>query len=175
MGQKRTRTWDWERISTASIVLNLYLFYNLYFFTVTLSEVEALYELYIKLSNSEEFHVALFRNKNMSNLFADRLKEIVVAPLHESFLVLADDIVETIVDKSCKDSEEADKVFDVVSTSLDDSSVAAFVAFVSQCCSFSPYNLDGDVSDGWIVDNTLGLPMRDVSTTDRVGEVRPLF
>ncbi|XP_058786780.1 calcineurin B-like protein 7 isoform X3 [Vicia villosa] len=50
--------------------------------TVTVSEVDALYELYLKLSNSiiqdglihkEEFQLALFRNENQKNLFADRI------------------------------------------------------------------------------------------------------
>ncbi|XP_058747778.1 calcineurin B-like protein 7 isoform X2 [Vicia villosa] len=48
----------------------------------TVSEVDALYELYLKSSNSiiqdglihkEEFQLALFRNENQKNLFADRI------------------------------------------------------------------------------------------------------
>ncbi|CAJ2663020.1 unnamed protein product [Trifolium pratense] len=129
----------------------------------TIGEVEILKELYKKLSTSivkngliqkEEFHFALFRNRNKRNLFLDRmfdlfdvnhsghiefgefirslsifhpkapqaekiiyafklydlrrtgyiereeLKEMVLAILVESDLVLSDDVVETIVDKT---------------------------------------------------------------------------
>ncbi|XP_058749577.1 calcineurin B-like protein 7 isoform X1 [Vicia villosa] len=53
--------------------------------SVTVSEVDALYELYLKLSNSiiqdglihkEEFQLALFRNENQKNLFADRIFDL---------------------------------------------------------------------------------------------------
>ncbi|XP_075476406.1 LOW QUALITY PROTEIN: calcineurin B-like protein 4 [Primulina tabacum] len=134
----------------------------------TVSEVEALFQLLKKISNSifpdwlihkEEFQFALFRNRNKRNLFADRLfdlfdfkqngviefgefvrslsvfhpnapvadkisfayrlydlrhtgyiereelKEMVLALLHESDLVLSEDVIEIIVNKTFSETD----------------------------------------------------------------------
>ncbi|XP_050203349.1 calcineurin B-like protein 4 [Mercurialis annua] len=134
----------------------------------SINEVEALYDLYTKMSNSivkdgfinkEEFQFALFRNNKKTNLFADRifdlfdinhngridfgefvhslsvfhpktpeavkmkyafklydlrhtgyiereeLKEMVLALLNESDLVLSDDVIESIVDRTFTEAD----------------------------------------------------------------------
>ncbi|KAG2657939.1 calcineurin B-like protein 7 isoform X1 [Panicum virgatum] len=136
--------------------------------TFSVNEVEALFQLYKKISHSiikdglihkEEFQLALFRNSNQKNLFADRifdlfdlkrngviefgefvrslnifhpdtpmaekiafafrlydlrgtgfiereeLKEMVLAILNESELILSDDAVEQIVDQTFKQAD----------------------------------------------------------------------
>ncbi|KAG2650344.1 hypothetical protein PVAP13_1NG195900 [Panicum virgatum] len=84
--------------------------------TFSVNEVEALYQLYKKISHSiikdglihKEFQLALFRNSNKKNLFADRLKEMVLAILNESELILSDDAVEQIVDQTFKQADMND-------------------------------------------------------------------
>lgn len=64
---------------------------------------------------------------------------------------------------------EAVGEFCVVSACFNESSVD----FESECCSLLLDNLDGDVSGGWIVDNPVGLPMKDVSNRDKAGGLKP--
>ncbi|RWW05508.1 hypothetical protein GW17_00031210 [Ensete ventricosum] len=88
------------------------------------SEIEALYELYKKISsaviedgviNKEEFQLALLKTNKKESLFADRVcllklnstrrtygsqvKQMVVATLAESGMNLSDEVIESIIDK----------------------------------------------------------------------------
>ncbi|MQM07538.1 hypothetical protein Taro_040378 [Colocasia esculenta] len=81
--------------------------------------------LFSLLKHVEEFQLALFRNSNKKNLFADRifdqfdmkrngLKEMVLAILNESDLFLSDDVVELIVEKTFTDADtKGDGVIDI--------------------------------------------------------------
>ncbi|TYH55182.1 hypothetical protein ES332_D09G219700v1 [Gossypium tomentosum] len=80
----------------------------------TVNEVEALYDLFKKLSSSiiddglihkEEFQLALFKNSNKQNLFADRLKEMVTALLCENNMSLSEDVVDLIVEKTMMEAD----------------------------------------------------------------------
>ncbi|KAF5960080.1 hypothetical protein HYC85_001289 [Camellia sinensis] len=75
----------------------------------SVSEVEALFELYKSISssviddgliNKEEFQLALFKNRKKENLFANRVKQMLIALLCESGMKLADETVEIILDKT---------------------------------------------------------------------------
>ncbi|XWS38218.1 hypothetical protein CRYUN_Cryun19dG0111800 [Craigia yunnanensis] len=81
-------------------------------------KLKTLHGLFRKLSSSlvddayiskEEFQLGLFRNRNEQSLFADRVKEMILALLDESDLILPDDVVETIVDKDA-DSDRDGKI-----------------------------------------------------------------
>ncbi|KAL4649342.1 hypothetical protein ACB092_01G007700 [Castanea dentata] len=83
----------------------------------TMNEVEALYELFKKLSSSiiddglihkEELQLALFQTPSGENLFLDRVKQMVIAILMESNMTLSDDLLEAIIDKTFADAD-ADK------------------------------------------------------------------
>nr|CAB3474054.1 unnamed protein product [Digitaria exilis] len=80
----------------------------------TVNEVEALYELYKKISCStiddglihkEELQLALFHMPSGKNLFLDRVKQMVIATLMESQVELSDDLVEAIIDKTFEDAD----------------------------------------------------------------------
>nr|GMD81254.1 calcineurin B-like protein 1 [Ipomoea batatas] len=76
---------------------------------VSVSEVEALFELFKSISssviddgliNKEEFQLALFKNRKKENLFANRVKQMLIALLCESEMKLADETIEIILDKT---------------------------------------------------------------------------
>uniref|UniRef100_A0A1D1Y1Z7 Calcineurin B-like protein n=1 Tax=Anthurium amnicola TaxID=1678845 RepID=A0A1D1Y1Z7_9ARAE len=80
----------------------------------TVSEVEALFELFKSISssviddgliNKEEFQLALFKNRKKENLFANRVKQMLIALLCESEMKLSDETVETILDKTFLDAD----------------------------------------------------------------------
>ncbi|CAL4974436.1 unnamed protein product [Urochloa decumbens] len=80
----------------------------------SVNEVEALYELYKKISCSiindglihkEELQLALFNMPSGKNLYLDRVKQMVVATLMESQVELSDDLVEAIIDKTFEDAD----------------------------------------------------------------------
>ncbi|PWZ06456.1 Calcineurin B-like protein 1 [Zea mays] len=80
----------------------------------SVSEVEALFELFKSISgsviddgliNKEEFQLALFKNQRKENLFANRVKQMLIALLGESEMRLSDDIIETILDKTFSDAD----------------------------------------------------------------------
>ncbi|KAG2684559.1 hypothetical protein I3760_10G082400 [Carya illinoinensis] len=84
----------------------------------SVSEIEALYELFKKISsaviddgliNKEEFQLALFKTNKKESLYADRVKQMVVATLAESGMNISDDVIEIIIDKTF---EEADTKHD---------------------------------------------------------------
>ncbi|KAL7164559.1 hypothetical protein ACSBR2_040459 [Camellia fascicularis] len=83
----------------------------------SVNEIEALYELFKKLSCSiiddglihkEELQLALFRTSHGENLFLDRVKQMVIAIMMESDVKLTDELVEAIIDKTFADAD-ADK------------------------------------------------------------------
>ncbi|URE31617.1 calcineurin B-like protein [Musa troglodytarum] len=83
----------------------------------TVNEVEALYELYKKLGNSmtsdglihkEELQLALFNTLTGENLFLDRVKQMVIALLRESDIMLSDDLLEAILDVTFAEAVDGD-------------------------------------------------------------------
>ncbi|XP_059644800.1 calcineurin B-like protein 9 isoform X4 [Cornus florida] len=80
----------------------------------TVNEVEALYELFKKLSCSiiddglihkEELQLAIFRTPYGENLFLDRVKQMVTAILTESDMNLSEELLEDIIDKTFADAD----------------------------------------------------------------------
>ncbi|XP_058223121.1 calcineurin B-like protein 10 isoform X4 [Rhododendron vialii] len=80
----------------------------------TVNEVEALYELFKKLSCSiiddglihkEELQLALLRSPYGENLFLDRVKQMVIAIMMETDMKLSDDLLEAIIDKTFADAD----------------------------------------------------------------------
>ncbi|GMP95054.1 hypothetical protein CsSME_00044260 [Camellia sinensis var. sinensis] len=83
----------------------------------SVNEIEALYELFKKLSCSiiddglihkEELQLALLRTPHGENLFLDRVKQMVIAIMMESDVKLTDELVEAIINKTFADAD-ADK------------------------------------------------------------------
>ncbi|XP_028125927.1 calcineurin B-like protein 10 isoform X7 [Camellia sinensis] len=83
----------------------------------SVNEIEALYELFKKLSCSiiddglihkEELQLALLRTPHGENLFLDRVKQMVIAIMMESDVNLTDELVEAIINKTFADAD-ADK------------------------------------------------------------------
>ncbi|KAK6781762.1 hypothetical protein RDI58_019558 [Solanum bulbocastanum] len=83
----------------------------------SLEDVKSLTELFKKFSCSicidcndgfisrEEFQLGLFRDNRKHSLFSDRVKELMFGLLYESELILTDDIVEGIINKTIEDAD----------------------------------------------------------------------
>ncbi|WZY86247.1 hypothetical protein YC2023_032631 [Brassica napus] len=80
----------------------------------SVNEVEALYELFKKLSCSiiddglihkEELQLALFQAPHGENLFLDRVHQMVAAILMESEMIMSDELLTMIIDKTFADAD----------------------------------------------------------------------